>query len=204
MLGFLLMCSGAGWGQSTRESGPPLVIFLGDSLSAGYGLSESEAFPALVAEELAARGVSARVVNAGISGDTTAGGASRLEWLLAQEPAVMVVELGANDGLRGLSLEETESNLDAIVRRCLKEDVKVLLVGMKIPPSYGSDYADGFESLFERIADRYGVALLPFLLDGVAANPELNLADGIHPNAAGQRRLAANVIPYLTPLLTEP
>ena len=116
----------------------------------------------------------------------------------------MVVELGANDGLRGLSLEETEANLDDIVRRCLEAGASVLLVGMKIPPSYGPEYAGGFEGLFVLLAGRHEVAFLPFLLDGVAADPELNQVDGIHPNAEGQRRVAANLTPYLISLLREP
>lgn len=182
----------------------PLIIFLGNSLTAGFGLSESQAFPVLVGEQLQDAGLPVRTVNAGISGDTTAGGASRLGWLLAQDPDVVVVELGANDGLRGLSLEETEVNLDDIVRRCLEGGASVLLIGMKIPPSYGPEYAGGFEDLFERLAIRHEVALMPFLLAGVAANPELNQADGIHPNAEGQRRVAANVTPYLLSLLREP
>ena len=182
----------------------PLIIFLGDSLTAGYGLSEEQAFPALVGEQLEAEGTPVTIVNAGISGDTTAGGASRLDWLLAQNPDVMVVELGANDGLRGLSLEETAANLDDIIQRSLKAGAGVLLIGMKIPPSYGPEYADGFERIFKRLATQHGVAEMPFLLEGVAADPELNQGDGIHPNAKGQRRVAANVIPYLTPLLETP
>jgi len=179
----------------------PLVIFLGDSLTAGYGLSEEEAFPALVAAQLAAAGKPARIVNAGVSGDTTAGGVSRLDWLLAQDPDAMVVELGANDGLRGMALEETEANLDGIVSRCLAAGAEVLLVGMKIPPSYGPEYSQGFETIFERLAEQHGVLLMPFLLDGVAADPDLNQADGIHPNTRGHERLAENVTPYLEELL---
>lgn len=198
--------SAANAGASKVEGGndrQPLIIFLGDSLTAGFGLSEAQAFPAIVKGNLEEAGVPARVVNAGISGDTTAGGVSRLDWLLAQEPDVVVVELGANDGLRGLSLDETESNLDAIVRRSLEKGARVLLVGMKIPPSYGGEYATGFEQIFVRLAGRYSVALMPFLLEGVAADPELNLPDGIHPNAEGQRRVAANVTPYLMALLED-
>lgn len=179
----------------------PLVIFLGDSLTAGYGLEESESFPALLGEELASRDRGVRVVNAGVSGDTTAGGMARLDWLLSQRPSVMVVELGANDGLRGLSLEESERNLDQILDRCLQAGARVLLIGMKIPPSYGPEYSDRFEDLFPTLAERYEIPLMPFLLEGVAAVPALNQADGIHPNAAGQRQVAANVRPYLEAVL---
>lgn len=179
----------------------PLVIFLGDSLTAGLGVSERQAFPAQVGTRLAASGRPVRVVNAGVSGDTTAGGLSRLDWLLEQRPQVMVVELGANDGLRGLSLEETAGNLREIVRRSREGGARVLLVGIKIPPSYGPAYSQEFEALFPRLAEELDVARVPFLLEGVAAEPGLNLADGIHPNAAGHRRLAENVLPWLQPLL---
>lgn len=189
--------------DSTREisrdsrAGGPLVVFLGDSLSAGYGLSEAEAFPALIDVRLDGAGRPVRIVNAGISGDTTSGGLARIDWLLSQGPDVVVIELGANDGLRGLSLEETEENLEAIVRRCLDAGARVLLLGMKIPPSYGPEYSSDFEGIFGRLADEHDLLLMPFLLEGVAAKPELNLGDGIHPNAEGHRRLAENIQPYL-------
>ena len=198
----LLPCSVGGLAHAAEQV--PLIIFLGDSLTAGYGLSEEQAFPALVGARLEAKGIQVEVVNAGISGDTTAGGVSRLDWLLTQNPDVMVVELGANDGLRGLSLAETGANLDDILRRCQEAGAKVLLIGMKIPPSYGVDYAGEFEKLFESLASQHEIAVMPFLLAGVAADPELNQGDGIHPNAEGQRRVAANVVPYLLPLLEEP
>ena len=181
----------------------PLVIFLGDSLTAGFGLSESEAYPALLAGRLAAAGRSVQIVNGGISGDTTAGGLARLDWLLSQDPAVVVVELGANDGLRGLSLEETAKNLDEIIRRCRQAGARVLLIGMKIPPSYGPEYSSGFEALFGELAEQHELAWMPFLLAGVAAVPDLNQMDGIHPNAAGQRLLAENVLPYLEDVLED-
>lgn len=181
----------------------PVVIFLGDSLTAGFGIREDEAFPALVQEELTAQGWTGRVVNAGVSGDTTAGGLSRLDWLLAQEPDIVVVELGANDGMRGLSLEETTENLGEIIRRCQDSQVEVLLLGMKIPPSYGADYALAFAAIFPKLADELRVPLVPFLLAGVAADPTLNLADGIHPNAAGHQLLAKNVLPRIQELLDD-
>lgn len=198
-----LLLSSTG-GPACAAEQVPLIIFLGDSLTAGYGLGEEQAFPALVGARLETEGIPVEIVNAGISGDTTAGGLSRVDWLLAQEPDLVVVELGANDGLRGLSLEETEANLDGILRRCQEAGSKVLLIGMKIPPSYGPEYAGEFEEIFKRLASQHGVAVMPFLLEGVAAKPELNQQDGIHPNAEGQRRLAANVVPYLIPLLEEP
>ena len=179
----------------------PFVIFLGDSLTAGFGVEENQAFPAWLAQGLEEAGKPIRYVNAGVSGDTTAGGLSRIDWLLRQRPDVLVVELGANDGLRGLSLEETENNLRQIVQRGLDSGAQVLLVGMKIPPSYGPEYFAGFESIFERLATELEVPLVPFLLAGVAADPLLNLDDGIHPNAAGHRRVADTVRPYLETML---
>ena len=179
----------------------PLVVFLGDSLTAGYGLDAEQAFPALVGEALAAQGHPIRVVNAGVSGDTSAGGLARLDWLLRQKPSVLVVGLGANDGLRGQPPEATEANLVQIVRRAKAEGARVLLLGMKIPPSYGPMYTRGFERLYARVAEATDVPLVPFLLEGVAADPALNLADGIHPNAAGHRVVARNVAPRVLALL---
>lgn len=176
------------------------IVVLGDSLAAGYGLPESEAFPALLETDLRAAGIAARVLNAGVSGDTTAGGVSRLDWLLKQAPDVMVVELGANDGLRGLPLAETEANLRTIVERSRAAGAKVLLVGMRVPTSMGVDYGEGFAAIFPRLAAELGVPLVPFLLEGVALVPELNQVDGIHPTAEGHRRLAATVLPHLVPL----
>ncbi|MGB3563897.1 MAG: arylesterase [Thermoanaerobaculia bacterium] len=180
----------------------PLVVYLGDSLAAGLGLAEEEAFPALAEEMLRQEGLVIRTVNAGVSGDTTAGGLSRLDWLLRQSPAVVVVELGANDGLRGLEPEMTENNLRRIVQQSRAAGARVLLVGMKVPPNYGGDYAGRFEEVYPRLASELGVELMPFLLQDVAGDPMLNLGDGIHPNAAGQQRVAANIVPYLREILS--
>jgi acyl-CoA thioesterase I len=181
----------------------PLVLFLGDSLTAGYGLAEEQAFPALIGDELAAEGIEARVVNAGVSGDTTAGGLARLDWVLSQEPDVVVVGLGANDGLRGLDLAATEENLREIVRRSREAGARVILLGMKIPPNYGFDYAGRFEDMYEEIADDTDVALVPFLLEGVAAKPALNQPDRMHPNARGAQIVAETVYPYVEEELEE-
>ncbi len=179
------------------------VVFLGDSLTAGYGLGEEQAYPALLGEMLAAEGAPVRVVNAGVSGDTSAGGLSRLDWILRQKPDAVVVELGPNDGLRGLPLEMTEKNLREIVTRCRAAGARVLLVGMQIPPNYGPDYAGAFRDLYPRLAEELGVPLVPFLLAGVGGEPDLNLPDGLHPNAEGHRIVARNVLPYLREVLAE-
>lgn len=173
----------------------PVVVFLGDSLTAGLGLPVDQAYPALVAGELAARGRQVRVVNAGVSGDTTAGGLRRVDWVLTQRPAVLVLALGANDGLRGLPLGETERNLREIVVRATASGSRVVLCGMLIPTNYGPEYQTGFGKLFFRLARELPVEHVPFLLEGVAGVPELNLEDGVHPNAEGQKLLARNVLP---------
>ncbi len=195
--------SGPSRALPTLPPAAPKVVVLGDSLSAGLHLPSDEAWPAVAADLLAAEGLPVDLVNAGVSGDTTAGGLARLDWLLRQEPDLMVVELGGNDGLRGIDLEAVEANLRAIVERLVAEDVAVLLLGMRMPPNYGEAYTTGFESLFARLAEDTGVAFVPFFLDGVAADPELNLPDGLHPNTAGQRVLATNLLPHLRPLVRE-
>ncbi len=180
-----------------------LIIFLGDSLTAGYELAEAQAFPALVEAALVEAGHAVRAINAGISGDTTTGGLARLDWLLRQQPDILFVGLGGNDGLRGTPLETSESNLRTIVERATTAGVRVLLAGMLIPPNYGQDYTEQFAGIYPRLAEEFGVPLIPFLLEGVAADPELNLDDGIHPNAEGQRIVAETVLSHLEPLLGE-
>jgi acyl-CoA thioesterase-1 len=177
------------------------VVFLGDSLTAGLGLSADEAWPTLVAADLAAAGTPIRAVNAGVSGDTSAGGLRRLAWLLRQRPDVVVVELGANDGLRGQPVAGVEANLRAIVERSRAAGARVLLLGLQMPPSLGGDYARQFADLYPRLARELDVPLVPFMLAGVAGDPAFNLPDGIHPNAEGQRRVAATVRPHLEALL---
>lgn len=180
----------------------PMVVFLGDSLTAGLGLEAGLAYPARVESKLEESGEPVRVLNAGVSGDTTAGGLARLDWLLKQKPDVLVVGLGANDGLRGLPLDQTEKNLRQILRRSREAGADVLLLGMQIPPNYG-DYADRFAEMYPRIAKDMNIQLVPFLLEGVGGVAELNQADGIHPTAQGQEVMANTVLPYLRPLLQE-
>lgn len=186
---------------ATPAAEAPLVVFLGDSLTAGYGLAQDEAFPALVGQMLGASGHPIRVVNAGVSGDTTAGGVERLDWLLKQAPQVLVVGLGANDAMRGQDAAGAEANLRDIVARAKASGAKVLLLGMRFPPSLGLPFTKGFEDIYPRIAKEEGVALVPFLLEGVGGRASLNLDDGIHPNAEGQRIIAKNVAPYLERVL---
>lgn len=179
----------------------PLVAFLGDSLTAGLGLPKDSAYPALVAWFLQQEGTPIRVINAGISGDTSAGGLRRVDWLLRQKPDVLVVALGANDGLRGLPVEDLERNLREIARRARAAGARVLLAGMLVPPSLGRDYAVSFAQVYPTLAKEQGVALMPFLLEGVAGRPEFNQPDGIHPTAQGQELIARGMLPYLKKLL---
>lgn len=181
----------------------PKVVFLGDSVAAGIHLAEDEAFPAVLQRKLAARGVPFRLINAGVSGDTTAGGVRRVDWLLKQKPDVVVVELGANDAMRGVAPAEIEKNLRAILEKISAAGAEALLLGMRIPPSYGADHSEAFAAAYQRIADDLDVAFVPFFMNGVAAVPALNLEDGIHPTAEGHVRLAANVEDALLKLVNE-
>jgi acyl-CoA thioesterase-1 len=183
------------------ERGLPRVVFLGDSLTAGLHLSAEQSFPAVVSERLRADGRPIELINAGVSGDTSAGGLARIDWILKQHADVVVVGLGGNDGLRGLPVEETRKNLRAIVERARATGARVLLLGMKLPPNYGVDYVRDFEALYPAIARELDVALVPFMLEGVGGHAELNLPDGLHPNEEGQKRVAENVLPYLRALL---
>lgn len=178
------------------------LLVLGDSLSAEYGLRRGSGWVELLSHRLAARRPPWQVVNASISGETTAGGDSRIVELLARHrPAVVVIELGGNDALRGLDLSATEANLAEIARASRRSGARVLLLGMQVPPNYGRPYAEAFAALFHRVAERENAALLPFFLDGVAERPDLFQADRIHPNEKAQQRLFDNVWPALQPLL---
>jgi len=180
----------------------PVILCLGDSLTEGLGVSPEQAFPSLVEQRLHEAGhPNARVINAGISGSTSASAASRLRWQLRAQPDVLVLALGANDGLRGLDLAATRHNLEEAIALAKQAGVRVVLAGMKLPPNYGAAYTSQFEALFPELAKEQGAALIPFLLEGVAARPELNQADGIHPNARGYERVADNVMAVLLTLL---
>ncbi|MDA3960992.1 MAG: arylesterase [Planctomycetota bacterium] len=178
------------------------VVFLGDSLTAGYGLAAQEAYPALIGSKITADGLAWRVINAGESGDTTKGALARLDWLLRSKPDLVVVALGGNDGLRGLDLARSEANLDAIITKLRAAGAEVVLCGMLLPTNFGADYTERFAAMFPRIAARHAVGFYPFLLAGVAADPALNQADGIHPNVAGQTRIAEALYAFLAPALS--
>ena len=177
------------------------VVFLGDSLTAGLGLPIEEAYPALIARRLEARRKGWSVTNAGVSGDTSAGGLRRLDWVLEEGAAVVVVALGANDGLRGLPVDALEQNLDTIITRGKASGAAVVLAGMEAPPNTGPDYTGRFRQIYPALAAKHGIPLSPFLLDGVAGEEDLNQGDGIHPNEEGARRVADIVWKTLEPVI---
>jgi acyl-CoA thioesterase-1 len=179
----------------------PVIVALGDSITSGLGVAADEAYPALLEVRLRRDGYAHRVVNAGVSGDTTAGGLRRVDWVLRAQPEIVILALGANDGLRGQPPQTTRANLEAIVARLTAAGARVLLAGMRMPPNYGEEFTRQFEAVFPAVARRANVALVPFLLDGVATDPTLNQADGLHPNAAGHRVIADRLWPHLAPLL---
>lgn len=181
----------------------PRIVFLGDSLTAGYGLPASQAYPSLVQQRLRDAGLAAEVVNAGVSGDTSAGGLRRLDWSLDGDVKVLVVALGGNDALRGLSTDELRRNLAAIIERARRRSVTVVLAGMEAPPNLGTTYTSAFRQVYRDLAAEYRLALIPFLLQGVAGNAALNQADGIHPNAAGARKVADLVFPSVERAIRE-
>ncbi|MDX1575164.1 MAG: arylesterase [Kiloniellales bacterium] len=182
--------------------GPPLrILAFGDSLVHGYGLAADETFPVQLERALQREGYRVEVLNGGNSGDTTAAGLARLDWALMDQPDLAIVEFGANDGLRGIDPAETYRNLDAILDRLKAADVDVLLTGMLAPRNLGGDYAQAFDAVFPRLAEAHGVAFYPFFLDGVAMQPELNQADGIHPNAAGVAMLVERILPSVVQLI---
>jgi len=181
--------------------GRPVIVAFGDSLSAGHGADPGKSYPDFLQQELDRRGARYRVVNAGVSGDTTTDGLERVETVTALKPAIVILEFGGNDGLRGLPVATTRANLDAMIVALRKAGAKVVLAGMTLPPNYGPDYIRSFEAVYNDLAKQYGLALIPFLLRGVGGNPALMQRDGIHPTADGNRIVAQNVIKSLEPLL---
>ncbi|MFD0998547.1 arylesterase [Ohtaekwangia kribbensis] len=195
IISFLLLFQA---GNSTKT-----ILFYGDSLTAGLGLTTEEAFPALVEKKFKQQGKPCKVINAGLSGETSAGGLSRLEWVLRQPVDVFVLELGANDGLRGLPIEQTQKNLQAIIDKVKAKypKVKIVIAGMMVPPNMGPDYTSKFRKIFPELAKKNNATLIPFLLQDVAGNEKLNQADGIHPNVEGHKIVAENVYKVIQPLL---
>jgi acyl-CoA thioesterase-1 len=181
----------------------PRIVFLGDSLTAGLGLPKEHSVPSLIAARLAEKGYEYHVVNAGVSGDTSAGGLSRLDWSLDGDVRVLVIELGANDGLRGLPVAAMKNNLDEIISRAKQRGIAVVLTGMEAPPNYGDAYTTEFRQAFRDLAREHEVVFVPFFLEGVAGIPALNQADGIHPNAEGARLVERTLWQALEPVLTD-
>lgn len=184
----------------SHSSSRPRIVVLGDSLTAGLGLVESEAYPALLQQKLDAEGYDFEVVNAGVSGDTSAGGLRRLDWALDGDVKILVVALGGNDALRGLSIDELKGNLTAIIERARALGVAVLLAGMEAPPNYGPEYTVKFRQVYRDLAREHRVVFVPFLLDGVAGQARFNQGDGIHPNAEGARLVAETIWRALRPM----
>jgi acyl-CoA thioesterase I len=185
------------------QSPTPVVLFFGDSLTAGYGLSPEEAFPALIEKKITKSGKKVKVVNAGLSGETSAGGLSRIDWILRQSVDVFVLELGANDGLRGLPIDQTRANLQGIISKVKGKypNVKIVMAGMMVPPNMGEGYSNEFKKIYPDLAKKNGATLIPFLLENVAGNEKLNQADGIHPNIEGHKLVAEHVGKFIEKLL---
>ncbi|MDX1629126.1 MAG: arylesterase [Fulvivirga sp.] len=192
LVGFLFILMSFGPKETT-------ILFFGDSLTAGYGLSKEQAFPAIIEDKLTEKGYEVNVINAGLSGETSAGGLNRIDWILKQPIDIFVLELGANDGLRGVPLASTKANLQAIIDKVKKKnpDVKIIIAGMEVPPNMGPEYTREFRKIFPALAEKNDALLIPFLLDGVAGDEELNLPDGIHPNVEGHKIVADNVLTAL-------
>lgn len=193
---FLMIVTGA-------EARTLTLLALGDSLTAGYGLQPSDAFPVKLEAALRARGHDVKVINAGIAGDTALDGASRLDWALAEPVDAVIVELGANDALRGLPVPQAEQALDNALSRLAERKLPVLLAGMRAPPNLGPEYQAAFDGMYPRLAEKHGVLLYPFFLDGAAADPKLNQADGMHPNPAGVDVIVARILPSVEQLLAQ-
>ena len=187
--------------ERAPSSTAPRIVFLGDSLTAGYGLAKEESVPSLIQKRMKDAGYPYEVVNAGVSGDTSAGGLSRLDWSLAGDVKILVIELGANDGLRGLPVVGLKQNLTEIITRARARNIRVILTGMEAPPNFGPAYTSEFRAVYRQLAREHDVTFIPFYLDGVAGIPSLNIADGIHPNAQGSRIVEKTVWAALEPLL---
>jgi acyl-CoA thioesterase-1 len=200
LFAMLALSAAPGWVQAAEKR----LMVLGDSLTAGYGLPSAQAFPVRLEAALRAKGVAVTVINAGVSGDTTAGGLARLDWSLADKPTHVIVELGANDMLRGLDPAQARRNLDQILTRLRAEKLPVLLAGMLASRTLGAAYRSEFVGIYPALAQQHGAALYPFFLDGVATDPALNQSDGLHPNARGVDVIVERILPSVMTLLETP
>jgi acyl-CoA thioesterase-1 len=199
---FTLLASSSAFGSAATDPAAPAILILGDSISAAYNMEQGESWPALLSARLQQDGYSYRVFNSSITGDTTEGGLSRISRLLqSQKPAVVIVELGGNDGLRGLSLDVTRNNLQQMITQSQQAGAGVVLAGIQLPPNYGQSYTERFAQMYTELAEQHEVQLIPFILDGIALNPELMQDDGIHPNVQAQPLLLDHVWAALQPLL---
>lgn len=185
------------------EAGIAKIVVLGDSLSAGYNLPAGEGFPEQLQKTLTARGIKVEIIGAGVSGDTTSGGLARLDWSVPDNVDGVLLELGANDAMRGIPVELARKNLDAMLTRLKQRKIAVLLIGMRAPPNMGEDYQMSFDAIYAALAKKHDVPLYPFFLDGVAANPALNLADGIHPNQAGIAIMIERILPFVERFISQ-
>ncbi|NBW70807.1 MAG: arylesterase [Bacteroidetes bacterium] len=204
VLGFLFGLNTLASGyQNSPQPAPKTILFFGDSITAGYGLDPSLAFPALIQNKIDEKALAYKVINAGLSGETSAGGLRRVDWVLQQEVDIFVLELGGNDGLRGLDLDQTKSNLQGIIDKVNARypQATLILAGMEVPPNLGVDYRNRFREMYQQLAQENELVFIPFILDGVGGIPELNLADQIHPNAEGHKMVAELVWDTLEPLL---
>ena len=192
--------------ETTQKSEQKTILFFGNSITAGYQLEMEQAFPAIIQNRLDSLGYNYRSINAGLSGETTAGGNSRIDWVLSTVPDIFFLELGANDGLRGLPLMETRKNLQNIIDKVKQANpkVKIILAGMQVPPNLGQDYTQEFQMIFPELAKSNAAILIPFILEGVAGVPDLNLEDGIHPTPEGHKIVAETIWKYVEPLFQKP
>lgn len=190
---------------ASAQEEPSRILFFGDSITAGHGIDKQEAYPALIQQKIDSLGWNYKAVNGGLSGETSSGGLRRIDWMLRQPVSVFVLELGGNDGLRGIDPEVTKSNLQKIIDKVWEKypDAVIVLAGMQVPPNLGSDYTDAFREMYPALLEQNDVELIPFLLEGVGGNDELNQSDGIHPTAEGHKVVAQNVWEVLEPILRE-
>ncbi|WP_231961816.1 arylesterase [Algibacter lectus] len=190
--------------ETTKSTSSKKIVFFGDSLTAGYGLEDvDDAFPGIIQNKIDALGLEYSIVNSGVSGETTSGGKNRIDWVLNEEPSIFILELGANDGLRGVPLDQSKANLQTIIDAVKTKypETIIVLAGMQIPPNMGQDYTTAFKNMFPDLAKENNLHLVPFLLEDVGGIPDLNQSDGIHPTKAGHKILAKNVWEVLQPIL---